>query len=89
MCADVEKALGKLVKDQYWIINLCYGLGMDSAAVGVEMDISQDAVRMRKNRAMNNLLNILGGERPRKERDYTGQEHDVERTSDEQFIDSE
>jgi hypothetical protein len=89
MCADVEKALGKLVKEQYWIINLCYGLGMDSAAVSVEMDISQDAVRMRKNRALNNLLNILGGERPRRERDYTGQENDVERTSDEQFLDSE
>jgi hypothetical protein len=36
-----------------------------------ELDISEDAARMRVNRALNNLLNYLGGERPRKERDYS------------------
>lgn len=89
MCADVATALKKLNKEQTHIITLCYGADMDTAAVAVEMDISQDAVRMRKNRAVNHILSILGGDKPRYERDYTGGEDDIERSNDEQFISSD
>ena len=50
--------------------------------MGEELNISQDAVRMRINRALNTLLNILGGERPRRERDVI-EEEETETASNE------
>jgi len=74
MMADIEVALEKLPEEQQSIIYLRFGGGSDIAAVASDLSISQDAARMRINRAMNNLLNYLGGQRPRKERDYTEEE---------------
>lgn len=69
MCADVDKALQKMNLEQWDILYTRYCNGVEIVKIGEELNISQDAVRMRINRAMNTLLNILGGERPRKERD--------------------
>jgi RNA polymerase sigma factor (sigma-70 family) len=88
MCADVEKAYNKLTKEQRGIVFLHYGNGFDLPRVAMELEISQDAVRMRLNRAMNHLLKVLGGERPRAERDYTGEANDNERAIDEQYSES-
>lgn len=78
MMADVEKALGKLGEEQFNIIYLRFGDGSDNATLASELSISEDAARMRVNRAINSLLNILGGNRPRKERDYEESEIDGE-----------
>lgn len=88
MCADVNKAFNKVSKGQQYILSLRYRDGLELGALSIELQASQDAVRMRLNRAMNHLLNILGGLRPRAERDYTGEEGDNERAIDEQYIES-
>jgi RNA polymerase sigma factor (sigma-70 family) len=88
MCADIEKAYNKLTKEQRGIMLLHYGSGFDLPRVALELEISQDAVRMRLNRAINHLLKVLGGERPRVERDYTGDTNDNERAIDEQYTES-
>jgi len=70
MVADIDKALDKLTLEQKSIIFLRFGDGCDNKTFAKEMGISEDAARMRVNRALNNLLNKLGGSRPRKEADY-------------------
>ena len=84
MMADIDKALSKLPEEQQNIIYLRFD-GSDLATLAKELSISQDAARMRVNRAMNNLMNFLGGQRPRKERDYTEEEVNV-RTADTESV---
>ena len=74
MMADIDKALTRLTQEQLTIVYLRFGDGCDNATLASELGISEDASRMRVNRAVNNLLNFLGGSRPRKERDYTEEE---------------
>jgi RNA polymerase sigma factor (sigma-70 family) len=71
MMGDIEVGLNKLTAEQSSIIYLRFGEGCDNASLATELAITEDAARMRVNRAVNNLLNYLGGSRPRKERDYT------------------
>jgi len=81
MMADIDRSLSRLTQEQLSIIYLRFGDGCDNASLATELAISEDAARMRVNRAVNNLLNFLGGTRPRKERDYTEEEVN-ERTND-------
>ena len=74
MMADIDRSLSRLTQEQLSIIYLRFGDGCDNASLATELAISEDAARMRVNRAINNLLNFLGGTRPRKERDYTEEE---------------
>jgi len=74
MTADIERALQKLKHDQMSIIYLRFGDGCDNNTLAKELTISEDAARMRVNRAINNLLNFLGGSKPRRERDYSKEE---------------
>lgn len=74
ICSDIEKAISKLNKEQRDIVFLRYASGYDLGAIAFALSISQDAVRMRVNRALRNMLNYLGGNYPRKERDYTEEE---------------
>lgn len=76
MVADIEKALSKMSEEQFIVIYHRFGDGADNSTLAEELEISEDAARMRVNRALNSLLNILGGSRPRKERDYTEEEID-------------
>ena len=71
MMGDIERGLRKLTQEQLSIIYLRFGEGCDNASLATELAITEDAARMRVNRAVNNLLNYLGGSRPRRERDYT------------------
>ena len=71
MVGDINRALHKLTSEQFYVLCLRFEEGNDNATMAKELDISEDAARMRVNRALNNLLNYLGGERPRKERDYS------------------
>jgi RNA polymerase sigma factor (sigma-70 family) len=70
MVGDINRALHKLNSEQFYVLCLRFEEGNDNATMSKELDISEDAARMRVNRALNNLINYLGGERPRKERDY-------------------
>lgn len=74
ICSDIERAISKLNKEQRDIVILRYASGFELAVIASELSISQDAVRMRVNRALKNMLNFLGGNYPRKERDYTEEE---------------
>lgn len=74
MCADVEKCLKKISMDQYIILSYRFSDGLEINKIAEDLSVSQDAARMRINRALNTLLNMLGGNRPRKERDYVEQE---------------
>lgn len=75
MKADVERGVDKLPLEQKSIIYLRFGDGCNSNdELGKELGISEDAARMRVNRALNNLLNFLGGRKPIRERDYTEEE---------------
>ena len=82
LCSDIEKAISKLAKEQQDIIHLRYASGLELGAIASELSISQDAVRMRVNRALKNMLNYLGGNYPRKERDYTEEELIAQEKSD-------
>jgi len=82
MMADIDKALSRLTREQLTIVYLRFGDGCDNASLATELGISEDASRMRVNRAINNLLNFLGGSRPRKERDYTEEEANEQKNGD-------
>jgi RNA polymerase sigma factor (sigma-70 family) len=75
MKADVERGIDRLPVEQKSIVFLRFGDGCNSNdELGKELGISEDAARMRVNRALNNLLNFLGGHKPIRERDYTEEE---------------
>lgn len=74
ICSDIEKAISKLSKEQRSMVILRYASGLELGAIASELSITQDAVRMRINRALKSMLNYLGGNYPRKERDYTEEE---------------
>ena len=82
MVADIEKALDKLTHEQKTMMYLRFGEGCTIETLAKELSISVDAARMRVNRAMNNLLNFLGGKRPKRERDYTEREINDARSND-------
>jgi hypothetical protein len=71
MVADIQRGFAKLDEKQMSLLYLRFGDGCDNKTFAKELDISEDAARMRINRSINNLINILGGSKPRKERDYT------------------
>lgn len=74
MMSDIDKALTKLPEEQWNILYSRFRQGQDNSDVASELQISDDAARMRVNRALNSLLNLLGGSRPRRERDYKDDE---------------
>lgn len=74
MTADIDRALQKLRPEQLSIVYLRFGDGCDNTTLAKELNVSEDAARMRVNRAMNNLMNILGGSKPHRERDFTNEE---------------
>jgi RNA polymerase sigma factor (sigma-70 family) len=74
MMADVNFGFKKLTEEQQSIIYLRFGDGCDNKTFAKEMGISEDAARMRVNRAINNLVNILGGQKPRRDDDYRSSE---------------
>ena len=86
MVADIQRGFARLDEKQMSILYLRFGDGCDNKTFAKELDISEDAARMRVNRAVNNLINILGGSKPRKERDYTEEEANV---ATEQLTDDE
>ena len=86
MVADIQRGFARLDEKQMSLLYLRFGDGCDNKTFAKELDISEDAARMRVNRSINNLINILGGTKPRRERDYTEEEANV---ATEQLTDDE
>ena len=82
MMADIEWGLDKLTNEQKSIMFLRFGDGCDNRTFAKELGITEDAARMRVNRAVNNLINFLGGSKPRKEHDYTEEEANAKINAD-------
>jgi hypothetical protein len=82
MMADIAWGLEKLTNEQKSIVFLRFGDGCDNRTFAKELGITEDAARMRVNRAVNNLINFLGGTKPRKENDYTEEEANVKINAD-------
>lgn len=74
MMADVNAAFKRLTEEQQSLIYLRFGDGCDNKTFAKELNITEDAARMRVNRALNNLVNILGGQKPRRDDDYRSDE---------------
>jgi len=86
MVADIQRGFAKLDEKQMGLLYLRFGDGCDNKTFAKELHISEDAARMRVNRSINNLINILGGSKPRTERDYTEEEANeraIERNTEE------
>lgn len=79
--ADVKRATHKLTHEQQSVIYLRFGDGCNSnEELGKELGVTEDAARMRVNRALNNLINVLGGLKPSREKDFTQEEVHVYET---------
>jgi hypothetical protein len=74
MVADIQRGFARLDEKQMSLLYLRFGDGCDNKTFAKELDISEDAARMRVNRSINKLINILGGSKPRRERDSTEEE---------------
>lgn len=79
MMADIDRAMDRLTLEQKTVIFLRFGDGCDNKTFAKELGITEDAARMRVNRAINNLINFLGGRKPVKDRDYRDEEIDERR----------
>lgn len=74
MMADIERAMDRLPLEQKSIIFLRFGDGCDNKTFAKELGITEDAARMRVNRAINNLINLLGGRKTVRDKDYRDEE---------------
>lgn len=74
MMADIDRAMDRLTLEQKTVIFLRFGDGCDNKTFAKELGITEDAARMRVNRAINNLINFLGGRKPVRDRDYRDEE---------------
>jgi DNA-directed RNA polymerase specialized sigma24 family protein len=70
MMTEIDSAYHKLNVDDRRVLFYRYAESMDFGAIASEMDItSEDAVRMRHNRAIKKLITRIGGYRPFLDRD--------------------
>lgn len=74
MMADIDRAMDRLTLEQKTVIFLRFGDGCDNKTFAKELGITEDAARMRVNRAINNLINFLGGRKPVRDSDYRDEE---------------
>lgn len=89
MMIEIDKAYHKLNKEDRAILFCKYALSMDYVTIADELNIiSEDAVRMRHNRAIKKLIARVGGFRPWLDKDSrkknTEQPYEVVETDNEQ-----
>lgn len=76
--ADIKHGISKLTHEQQSVIYLRFSdVCHSNDELAKDLGITEDAARMRVNRAINNLINVLGGVRPTREKDFTQEEIDV------------
>lgn len=90
MMAEVKAAYGKLSEEDKYILYHRYAGGMSHADIAKELALpSDDAARMRHNRAIKRLITRLGGFRAYLEKDETVDEGQSEADSHEEKPDDE
>jgi DNA-directed RNA polymerase specialized sigma24 family protein len=79
MMIEIDKAYRKLSIEDRTILFYRYAESMDYGAVATEMNLSsEDAARMRHNRAIKKLITRIGGFRPWSDKDFPKSEEDGE-----------
>jgi hypothetical protein len=70
MMVEIDLAYDKLSKEDRTVLFLKYCESLDYAAIATEMELgSEDAARMRHNRAIKKLITRIGGFRPHLDKD--------------------
>lgn len=64
MMIEIDYAYWKLNKDERKILFLRYAESLELAKIGEEINLSEDAVRMRINRIIRKMINKIGGFKP-------------------------
>lgn len=78
MMAELSLAYFKLSDEDKLVLNLTYADGLDFPDVAKEMNLaSGDAARMRNNRALNKLINRIGGFKPFIDSDATSTPNEI------------
>jgi DNA-directed RNA polymerase specialized sigma24 family protein len=88
MMVEIDKAYGKLNKDDKVVLFYKYAESLDYGDIAKEMELgSEDAARMRHNRAIKKLITRIGGFRPFSDRD-TSDDVEERRETNEQEIET-
>ena len=87
MMVEINSAYNKLSKEDKVVLFFKYAESLDYAAIAAEMELgSEDAARMRHNRAIKKLITRIGGFRPHLDKDtseeVTEMPDDVVQTND-------
>ena len=79
MMIEIDKAYRKLNTEDRTVLFYRYAESMDYGDIATEMDLgSEDAARMRHNRAVKKLITRIGGFRPWSDKDFDEKSKDVE-----------
>ena len=77
MMAEIKAAYLTLSKEDMSILFLKYANSLDYSSIATELQLSSDdAARMRHNRAIKKVINRLGGYRPFLDKDETDDKRD-------------
>ena len=88
MMVEIDKAYSKLNKDDKVVLFYKYAESLDYGDIAKEMELgSEDAARMRHNRAIKKLVTRIGGFRPFSDRD-TSESVEEHRESNEQQVET-
>lgn len=88
MMVEIDKAYSKLNKDDKVVLFYKYAESLDYGDIAKEMELgSEDAARMRHNRAIKKLITRIGGFRPFSDRD-TSESVEEHRETNEQEIET-
>jgi len=88
MMVEIDKAYSKLNKDDKVVLFYKYAESLDYGDIAKEMELgSEDAARMRHNRAIKKLITRIGGFRPFSDRD-TSESVEEHRESNEQQVET-
>lgn len=88
MMVEIDKAYSKLNKDDKVVLFYKYAESLDYGDIAKEMELgSEDAARMRHNRAIKKLITRIGGFRPFSDRD-TSESVEEHRESTEQEVET-
>lgn len=84
MMVEIDNAYSKLSTEDRVVLFLKYAESFDYAGIAAEMELgSEDAARMRHNRAIKKLITRLGGFKPYLDKESTEEPHEVVESDDE------
>jgi RNA polymerase sigma factor (sigma-70 family) len=84
MMIEIDNAYSKLSTEDRIVLFLKYAESFDYAGIAAEMELgSEDAARMRHNRAIKKLITRLGGFKPYLDKESTEEPHEVVESDDE------